>query len=171
MSTITIKFTNATRFTIRFAFGDGQMQMTYTMDGTIQRKTNDKKANGTRPYLFVPASDNYQSIHMFSEFANSILSRKSASLTNQLHYDASMHAIILIARGSYSLFDNTPISKGLIQFTYCLNNNTDDIDKFISQLNHINAEIESSTPIYYPIYNVVDTKIPIYNVVDTKIPI
>ena len=166
---ITINFTNDTSFTIRFAFGDGQMQMSYTIDGTIENysetpyieactdnngKTNDKisinwKPNGKRtPYLCFTACDlNYLSIRTFSEFANSILSGKSASLTDHLHYDASMNAIILIADNSRrSFFDKTYLAKDLIQFSYCLDNNTDE---FISQLNHINAEIESSTPTYY----------------------
>jgi hypothetical protein len=146
-------------------FGEStQMQMSYTIDGTIENysetataafitKEDGKeygtiiwKENGKRAsYLCFTASDlNYLSIHTFSEFATAILCGKCARLTNHLYYDGTLNAIILFAdNGRIQRTDSLPrmIERhiDLIQCKYYLNNG---LEEFISQLNHINTQIE-----------------------------
>ena len=157
---ITITFTTATAFTIRFAFGDDQMQMSYTLDGSIDNYfetayfeaytdedgiTHDDiptigwKENGKRAsYMCFTSSDlNYLSIRTFSEFATSILSGKSARLTQRLQYDADTNALILLADNGTWFGRRT---QDIIQCKYYLNNS--NLDAIISQLNHINTQIE-----------------------------
>lgn len=117
MSMISFFATTTTDVTVQFKFGDMPYMMAYTLDCSLSGVDSHN-----HNLIYVKNNQTYVSSNAFGDFATSIRTKQSATLTNTMSYDAYTNSIIIVVY--------------FVKFAYIMNDHQRNL--FVEQLNKVN---------------------------------